>query len=85
MFDLTRKVALVTGSGRGLGFEIAQALAMAGATVLVNGRRSAQVTQAVEKIRAVGGMAEPLVFNVCTTTNGGISGLHFDPLLDITA
>ena len=59
MFDLTRKVALVTGSGRGLGFEIAQALAMAGATVLVNGRRSAQVTQAVEKIRAVGGMAEP--------------------------
>ena len=50
MFDLTRKVALVTGSGRGLGFEIAQALAMAGATVLVNGRRSVQVTQAVEKI-----------------------------------
>ena len=68
MFDLTRKVALVTGSGRGLGFEIAQALAMAGATVLVNGRRSVQVTQAVEKIQAVGGMAEPLVFNVADGT-----------------
>jgi len=35
MFDLTRKVALVTGSGRGLGFEIAQALAMAGAAVFL--------------------------------------------------
>jgi len=68
MFDLTRKVALVTGSGRGLGFEIAQALAMSGATVLVNGRRSVQVTQAVEKIRAVGGMAEALVFNIADGT-----------------
>ena len=68
MFDLTRKVALVTGSGRGLGFEIAQALAMAGATVLVNGRRSVQVTQAVEKIQAVGGTAESLIFNVADET-----------------
>ena len=33
MFDLTRKGALVTGSGRGLGFEIA--LAMAGAAVFL--------------------------------------------------
>jgi len=33
MFDLTRKVALVTGSGWGLGFEIA--LAMAGAAVFL--------------------------------------------------
>ena len=72
MFDLTRKVALVTGSGRGLGFEIAQALAMAGATVLVNGRRSVQVTQAVEKIQAVGGMAEPLVFNVADAPQTGL-------------
>ena len=35
MFDLTRKVALVSGSGRGLGFEIAQALAMAGTAVFL--------------------------------------------------
>ena len=35
---------------------------------LENGRRSAQVAQAVEKIRLVGGMAESLVFNVADGT-----------------
>lgn len=40
VFDLTGKVALVTGAHRGLGFAIAQGLARAGATVVLNGRRS---------------------------------------------
>jgi gluconate 5-dehydrogenase len=38
-FGLAGKVALVTGAGRGLGLEIARALAGAGAHVALNGRR----------------------------------------------
>lgn len=38
LFDLSGQVALVTGSSRGLGWAMAQALAAAGARVVVNGR-----------------------------------------------
>jgi gluconate 5-dehydrogenase len=38
MFDLSGKTALVTGGGRGLGLEMAKALARAGAAVTINGR-----------------------------------------------
>lgn len=45
-FDLTGRVALVTGAGRGLGFEIARALAAAGACVVLNGRDPARLAEA---------------------------------------
>ena len=38
MFDLTGKVALVSGASRGLGWAIAQSLAQCGAHVLLNAR-----------------------------------------------
>jgi gluconate 5-dehydrogenase len=38
LFDLTGRIALVTGSSKGIGFAIAQALAAAGATIVLNGR-----------------------------------------------
>ncbi|SVB34548.1 uncharacterized protein METZ01_LOCUS187402 [marine metagenome] len=64
MFDLTGKTALVTGSGRGLGFEMAKGLAGAGAHVLVNGRDEVHAAAAVTRIQESGGSAEALVFDV---------------------
>ncbi|UWU15327.1 SDR family oxidoreductase [Rhizobium sullae] len=63
-FSLRGRIALVTGAGRGLGFEMARALADAGAHVLVNGRTAATLDEAVEAIRASGGSAEAAAFNV---------------------
>ena len=37
-FDLTGRVALITGAYRGLGFAIARGMAQAGALVILNGR-----------------------------------------------
>ncbi|QND47723.1 SDR family oxidoreductase [Rhizobium lusitanum] len=63
-FSLAGRVALVTGGGRGLGFEMAQALADAGAYVIVNGRTAATLDRAVEAIQATGGMAEAAAFDI---------------------
>ncbi|VVE16807.1 oxidoreductase [Pandoraea iniqua] len=49
--DLKEKVALVTASTAGIGFAIAQGLAAAGATTIVNGRSKAGVDAAVAKLR----------------------------------
>jgi NAD(P)-dependent dehydrogenase (short-subunit alcohol dehydrogenase family) len=48
--DLSNKTAIVTGSTEGIGFAIAQGLAGAGATVVVNGRTSAKVEAAVKRL-----------------------------------
>jgi gluconate 5-dehydrogenase len=66
-FDLSGKVALVTGAGRGLGFEIAKALAGAGARVMLNGRDVARLDDAARRIAAFGGAAETLPFDIADT------------------
>jgi gluconate 5-dehydrogenase len=63
-FSLKGRVALVTGGGRGLGFEMAQALADAGAHVIINGRTAATLDNALETIRATGGTAEAAAFDI---------------------
>ena len=50
-FDLSGKVALVTGAYRGLGFAIAQGLARAGAKVVLNGRRQDALDAAAQLLR----------------------------------
>ena len=64
-FQLDGRVALVTGAARGLGFEIAQALALAGAQVWLNGRDATALAGAVSRIRAnVGAQVHALPFDI---------------------
>lgn len=62
---LTGKIALVTGAGRGIGREIALALAANGATVIVNYNGSKESAEAVVvEIVQKGGSAEAIQCNV---------------------
>src|SRR5215204_6642444 len=49
------QVAIVTGAGQGIGFEICRQLALEGASVLLNDIDGTLTTSAVEKIKAEGG------------------------------
>jgi 3-oxoacyl-[acyl-carrier protein] reductase len=58
MFDLTGKVAVVTGSSRGIGRAIAVLLAKQGAKVVVNSSKSSDAAnEVVQEITANGGVA----------------------------
>jgi gluconate 5-dehydrogenase len=63
-FSLEGRVALVTGASRGIGFAIAEALAESGARVLLNGRDRPTLNRRADEIRAKGGKAESLAFDV---------------------
>ena len=63
-FSLAGRVIALTGSARGLGFEMARALAAAGAHVIVNGRDAARAAAAAERIRSEGGQASAAAFDV---------------------
>lgn len=64
MFDLSGKVALVTGASRGLGWGMAQALAEAGAHVLLNSRDEKVLKERAKEIARKGGHAEVAAFDV---------------------
>lgn len=64
LFSLYGKTALVTGSVRGLGLEIAKGYAQAGAAIIVHGRQAQQVQHTVEGLRANGYTAHPTVFDI---------------------
>ena len=54
LFDLTGKIALVTGGSRGLGLEMVRAFASAGADVVVASRKLDACEAAADEVRALG-------------------------------
>ena len=59
-FDISSKVALITGASRGIGEAIAVAYAQAGAEVVLASRKQADLDQVAERIREAGGKALPV-------------------------
>lgn len=64
LFDLTGKVALVTGGSRGLGFEMAEGLADLGATLMLLARRDEWLTPAVKELESRGARCEGMLCDV---------------------
>lgn len=64
MFDLTGRVALVTGSSRGLGRAVARGFARAGASVVICSRKLESCQETVAEIEAEGGRALAVAVNM---------------------
>lgn len=64
LFDLTGKVAIITGGSRGLGLEMAEALGEAGAKLMLCARREDWLNPAVEELRARGFEVEGVLCDV---------------------
>lgn len=66
LFDLTGRVALVTGGSRGLGLQIASALGEFGASLALVARKKAELDATVEQLRAAGRTALGFVADLGT-------------------
>ena len=64
LFDLTSRTALVTGSSRGLGRAIAEGLAAAGATIVLNGSDAGRLAEAAAVMRSAGHPVHEARFDV---------------------
>ncbi|NJN67894.1 MAG: 3-oxoacyl-[acyl-carrier-protein] reductase [Chloroflexaceae bacterium] len=62
--DLSDRIALVTGSGRGIGRAIATTLAAAGATVVINDISHETTEETVQAIQADGGQATSILADI---------------------
>ena len=64
LFSLAGKIALVTGSGQGIGLALAEGLSDAGAHVVLNGRDRAKLERAQQALAAAGRKASIAPFDV---------------------
>lgn len=78
LFDITDRLALVTGSSRGLGRSLALALAREGARLVVHGRDAAAVEQVRAEVERLSGRpAHAVVFDVtdAKAVERGVAGM----------
>jgi gluconate 5-dehydrogenase len=78
LFDLHGRTALVTGSVRGIGSSLAEGLAEAGASVVINGRRQKTVDAAVARLHGKGYCARGAVFDVADEASVTTAFAAFD-------
>jgi len=64
LFDLSGKIAIVTGASRGIGAEIARLLAAHGAHTIVSSRKQADCQVVVDEIVAAGGSATAVACHI---------------------
>lgn len=78
LFDLTGRLALVTGSSKGIGFALADALASAGAAIVLNGRDAARLAQARDVLRSKGYTVHVAAFDVteAAAVAAGVAGVE---------
>ena len=67
-FQLNGRRALITGSGKGIGLELARGLGAAGATVVINDRNREKAQAIAAQLRDEGISAETAVFDVTDRT-----------------
>ena len=70
-FRLSGRRALVTGSSRGIGYAIAEALASAGAEIIINGRDTEALGLAAEKLTSGGATVKAVAFDVTNEESVG--------------
>jgi NAD(P)-dependent dehydrogenase (short-subunit alcohol dehydrogenase family) len=87
LFDLTGRIAVITGASRGIGAAVAQTLAASGAEVVLSSRKREACESIAEAIRAAGGRAHAYachigelaqieaLFQWLTSTFGGLDVL----------
>ncbi len=64
LFDLTGKLALITGSGRGIGLTLARGLAQAGCTIVLNDIEKQRLDDAVSQLKNAGFSSHGVLFDV---------------------
>ena len=64
MFDLSGRMALITGSSKGIGYALAQGLAKAGASLVLNGRDTGKLADAATLLAKTGATIHQMAFDV---------------------